>query len=97
MSVGTVDTLYATFDGSPAWNGTYELKYTDHWSNGYYWIYRDSYYWYISESEFLYQEPYSKAQLVFTEETNPEGNITGIINPRGNYTGIDGEPNGVVS
>ena len=90
------DTIYASGFGT-AWDGTYTLRYTDHWSNGDYWVYRDSYYWYITDSEFLYGDSHAKAQMEFEEEVNPEGNLTGIINPRGSYTGISGEPDGVIS
>lgn len=35
-------------------DGTYQLMYQDHWTNGTYWIYKDSFWWMISTSEFLY-------------------------------------------
>ena len=69
------------------WDGTYEYQYTDHWSNGDYWILRNSLYWFVTDSEFEYGEERRKASLAYYF----------IENPRGSYTGLDGNPNGTIS
>lgn len=80
-----MSTIIATgFDR--AWDGVYTLYYPDHWTNGTYWIYRDSFYWYISESPYLYGDSYIKAYLVFES----------VVDPRGSYIGTSGNPNGSV-
>jgi hypothetical protein len=38
-------------------NGEYKLISVDHWTNGTYWIYKDSYFWMISRSSTLYEYP----------------------------------------
>ena len=68
-------------------DGQYELKYRDHWSNGKYWIYRDSFYWMISTSEFLYYGDY----LVATKPYNAGEGVDG------NYDDIQGDPYGTIS
>ena len=38
-------------------NGNYTLISRDHWTNGIYWVYKDSFFWMISTSEFIYEHP----------------------------------------
>ena len=68
-------------------DGQYNLMYRDHWSNGIYWIYKDSYYWMISSSEFLYGEGYIVARREYIEGSWADGS----------YDGVDGNPSGVVA
>ena len=79
------NTKIASNFGEP-WDGTYTFQYTDHWSNGDYWIYRSSLYWFISDSEYLYEEPHIKARKPYVVTSDPTGE----------YEGVDGNPNGVV-
>ena len=89
MSSFTRDVTASGFN--EAWDGSYEYRYTDHWSksDGSYWIIRNSLYWFVSGSEFLYEEDYRKARLAMT--------YFGREDPKGSYTGIDGNPNGTIS
>jgi hypothetical protein len=68
-------------------DGQYYLMYNDHWCNGTYWIYKDSFNWIISDSEFLYGEPYLKAIKQYSVGSGPNGE----------YNGVSGNPNGTIA
>lgn len=68
-------------------DGQYALISVDHWSNGTYWIYKDSYYWMISSSEFLYETGYLVARKAYVAGSWADGD----------YVDVDGNPSGVVA
>jgi hypothetical protein len=68
-------------------DGNYQLMYRDHWTNGTYWIYKDSWYWMISNSEFYYGEGYIVARKAYVAGSWANGS----------YTGVDGNPSGNVA
>lgn len=68
-------------------DGNYHLVSIDHWTNGTYWIYKDSYYWMISSSEFLYETGYIVARKAYVAGSWADGA----------YTGVDGNPSGNVA
>jgi hypothetical protein len=75
---GFVDTLI---------NGQYELMYVDHWTNGNYWIYKDSFFWMISSSPTTYELPYLVAIKEYIAGSWANGDyysVGDIID--GNYT-----------
>ncbi len=59
-------------------DGQYYLMYDSHWSNGTYWIYRDSFYWFISSSEFLYGEGYVIARKDYVAGSWANGSYYGV-------------------
>jgi hypothetical protein len=68
-------------------DGQYYLMYCDHWSNGTYWLYKDSFNWIISSSEFLYGEGYIIARKEYVAGSWANGN----------YVGVNGNPSGTVA
>jgi hypothetical protein len=78
-------------------DGQYNLMYTDHWTNGTYWIYKDSWWWMISTSEFLYEPTYLVAIKPYTAGTWANGDYY-AVGPweNGNWTHND-SPIGTIS
>lgn len=70
-------------------DGNYTMNYRDrdHWTNGTYWIYRDSFYWMISSSEFLYGTGYIVARKDYVPGSWANGH----------YDGVDGHSSGDVA
>ena len=76
------------------WDGTYAVDFdkagkescADLWTNGSYWIYRNSYYWMISASPYLYDDRYLVARKAYEDGSSPVGS----------YTGYNGNPDGAV-
>lgn len=68
-------------------DGQYDLMSVDHWTNGTYWIYKDSYYWMISTSEYMYEPGYLVARKEYVAGSWADGH----------YEGVDGNPSGDVA